>query len=208
MDNCVVSVAFREPYLTHSKAQEAWIRSNDKIDYVVFRDKLPIKGGVDVDDVVGTFQKSLYGFKPHAIQSAVNAGYKKVIWLDPSIMPVDSLDVITNALDEFPILVSSGDAPITKMSSVKARNWFGLEPEDLTDVKHVGGTIYAFNFYDQKAIDVFELWKKAEEQGIFGTQQEFMEGHWADEACMALALHKCGMKQSWVDFKYLNQKEL
>ena len=79
----------------------------------------------------------------------------------------------------------------------------------MESLKHIGGTIYGFNFSNAKSAQVFKLWIKLEEIGLFGTQDDFMAGHWADESCMALALHKCGVAQYWEEkFTYLNQKEL
>ncbi len=206
---CIVSVAFRQPYLRHSKAQEAYVLGMADVDYMVFRDQLPIKDGLETNDIVGTFQKSLYGFKPHAIQRAIDAGYKKIIWLDPSVLPTISMQVLIDALDEHPIIVRSGEEPLSKMCNAKAKQWFNVNDEEIKNERTVAGTIYGFNFNDTKAIEVFNMWKKTEENGIFGTQDDFMAGHWADEACMSLTMYKLGVEKYWCeDFKYLNQKEL
>lgn len=203
-------MAFREPYLTHNERQYNWIKENHPdLKVIAFRDMLPAKGTVHTDNIVSHFQKSLYGFKPHAIQKAIDYGFKKVIWLDPSVLPSITLDYLFNALDESPVIVRKGEHPLADMTNQKAMNWFGVTKEDIKDVKHIGGTVYGFNFHNQKAVDVFHLWKKAEEEGIFGTQDDFMAGHWADESCMALSLFKNGIEQYWESlFTYRNQKEL
>ena len=203
--SCIVSVAFREPYLTHSKKQESVING---VDYLVLRDELPTKDGVMKEDIVTHFQKSLYGFKPHAIQRAIDLGYKKIVWFDPSVLPVTDVKVLFNSLDTHPMIVVLGDAPVTRMANQKSKDWFGVKDEELDGVKHIGGTIYGFNFNNPKALETFNLWKRAEEEGIFGNQDEFMKGHWADEACMSLAMYKTGVEfYKEESFKYLNQKE-
>lgn len=209
-NSIVVSVAFRLPYVTHSIRQEATIRESDpNLKYWAVREALPVKHGFVFEDIVTHFQKSLYGFKPHMIQKARDKGYKKIIWLDPSVLPTVSMQCIIDALDNHPVIVRTGDAPIVKMTNKRVMDWFGVTPDELSEVKHVGGTIYAFNFDDPKAVEVFELWKRAEENGMFGTQDEFMAGHWSDEACMSLSLYKCNVNQVWCkEFGYLNQKEL
>lgn len=205
---CIVSVAFREPYVTHSKRQGEIIW-NQKVDLIAFRDVLPVKEDVVCDDIVSRFQHSLYGFKPHAIQRAIDAGNKLIVWFDPSVLPVSNVQILFDALETHPIIARSGEEWLPKMCNQKAKNWFGVTDEDIKYKHTVAGTIYGFNFNDPKAVEVFNLWKKAEEEGIFGNQDEFMAGHWADEACMALSLHKTGVESYWVqDFKYLNQKEL
>lgn len=207
-DKCIVSVAFREPYVTHSvkQLQTLYYWAYDKI---VFRDQLPYKDGVHTENIVEHFQKSLYGFKPQAIQKAIDKGYRRIVWFDPSVLPVSNVQILFDALETHPIITRPGEEWLPKMCNQKAKNWFGVTDEDIKDKHTVAGTIYGFNFNDPKAVEVFNLWKKAEEEGIFGNQDEFMAGHWADEACMALSLHKTGVESYWVqDFKYLNQKEL
>ena len=206
MKNCIVSVAFRQPYLAHSKRQEEEIKG---VDTMYYRDQLPYKDGIHTEDIVSHFQASLYGFKPHAIQRARNLGYTKIVWFDPSTLPTVDVSVLFKSLDTHPMIVRKGDNPLSKMTNQKAKDWFGVTEGDLVGVNHIGGTVYGFNFNDPKVCEVFELWKKAEEEGIFGNQDSFMAGHWCDESCLALAMLCFGMPQYWEEsFKYLNQKEL
>lgn len=207
---CIVSVAFREPYVTHSKRQEEVIDKTFDGFQIYYRDNLPIKNGNVLGDlIVPTFQKSLYGFKPHAIQRAIDIGYKRIVWFDPSVLPTSDLNDLFKELEQTDMLVVKGDNPIVKMTSPKALEWFGTLQEQLSGINHIGGTFYGFNFNNPKTLEVFNLWKKAEEEGIFGNQDEFMAGHWADESCMALAMFKCGVEQkASKTLTYLNQKEL
>lgn len=209
--NCIVSVAFREPYITHQAKQFIVIAKQDYVsNFNYFTDELPTKNGTIKENIVSEFQKSLYGFKVHAIADTIKEGkFKKVIWLDPSVLPTISIQVLFDSLDEHPIIVRKGEHPLSKMTNQKAKDWFGVTDEQLEGINHIGGTVYGFNFNNQKAVEVFNLWKEAEENGIFGTQDEFMAGHWADESCMALAMFKIGVLQYWEEkFTYLNQKEL
>ena len=208
--NCITSVAFREPYIRHSHTQEIRVKELcTDVDYEVYRDVLPIKHGGHVigDGIIPHFQSSLYGFKPIAIDRVRN--YSKVIWFDPSVLPVTSPQILFDALDIHPIIVRPGEEPLAKMCNAKAKKWFGVTDSDIVNERTVAGTIYGFNFNNPKAVEVFELWKKAEEEGIFGNQDAFMAGHWADEACLSLAMHKLWVGKYWCEeFKYLNQKEL
>ena len=207
--SCVVSVAFRSPYVQHSERQEQVIRDMTPfVSYYAYRDCLPMKDRIETVDIVTRFQESLYGFKPHAIQRMRDKGFKKVIWFDPSVLPTVSVKCILKALDEHPVITRAGENSIVQMTNRKTLDWFGVVPEELRDVKHVAGTVYAFNFDNPKAGEVFELWKRCEESGMFGTQDDFMAGSWCDESAMSLSLYKCNAPQVWCDFQYLNQKEL
>lgn len=208
MDNklAIVTVAFREPYLTHSQNQILAISS--QVDKVIWHhDELPTKGGILKENIVSHFQKSMYGFKPHAVQEAIDLGYDYVVWLDPSVMPTCNMNVLFDFLKVYPIVVRPGEESILKMCNQKAKDYFGLTDEDIKNEKHIAGTVYGFNFTNPQAVEVFNLWKKAEEDGIFGGQGEFMEGHWADEACLSLVMVKCGVPKYWdSNFTYRNQK--
>lgn len=206
---CIVSVAFRNPYVQHMDKLVEFIKNDAQpVDMLFFKDELPSKDGIIKEDIVTHFQKSLYGFKPHAIQQAIEMGYEKIIWLDPSILPTVSLKVLIDALDEHPMVVRTGDAPITKMTNARVKKWFDVTDADLEGVKHIGGTIYCFNFNNLKTREVFDLWRLAEIEGMFGDQDEFMKGDcWADESAMVLSLHKIGVLQYWEEkFTYYNMK--
>lgn len=208
---CICSVAFRQPYLNHNLKQAETISADGSdVDFLYFRDRLPMNGVVHEDNIVEQFQKSLYGFKPHAIQKAIDMGYEKIIWLDPSVLPTVSMQVLIDSLDENPMIVRSGEEWLPKMCNAKAKNYFNVTDEEIKDEHSVAGTVYCFNFNDPKTVEVFELWKKAEMDGIFGTQDDFMKGNnWADEMALSLSMFKLGIPKYWEqNFLFLNQKEM
>ena len=194
----IVSCAFREPYVTHSNKQWEALRDYNKIRFV---NELPYSEGIVKTNIIERFQHSLYGFKPHAIQHALDLGEKLIIWFDPSVMPLEDVSTIYEQLKDNDMLIIKGDNNIKDMTSEKALTYFGS-----ADVNHIGGTIYAFNFNSPKTLEAFNYWKQAELDGVFGNQDEFMNGHWADESCMALSMANAGIEQKQLKFKYRNQK--
>lgn len=197
----IVTCAFREPYLTHNLNQ---LKRINNTSVLTFRDCLPYSEGIIRDNIIDRFQKSLYGFKPNAIQKAIDLGEKYVIWFDPSVLPIDDVSVIYDQLKDSDMLIIKGNNHIKEMTNEKSFKYFGVNP----DVNHIGGTIYAFNFNSEKTKNAFNIWKQAEQDGIFGNQDEFMAGHWADESCMVLSMFKAGIEQKQLNFNYKNQKEL
>jgi len=195
----IVTCAFREPYLSHNTKQLETLKG---VPVLSFRDCLPYGEGLVTENIVERFQKSLYGFKPHAIQKAIDLGFKKVIWFDPSVYPLESVQTIYDQLDKHPMLVIKGDRHIKDMTA----KWL-LDEFKHYDINHIGGTIYAFNFNNQNTLDCFYNWRDLEISGYFGDQEEFMKGHWADESCMALCMAICGIEQVSLNFKYRNQKD-
>lgn len=195
----IVTCAFREPYLSHNIKQ---LETLTGVPVLSFRDCLPYAEGLVTTNVVERFQKSLYGFKPHAIHRAMLIGNSKVIWMDPSVYPMESVQTIYDQLEHNPMLVIKGDNHISKMTSQRV-----LSLTRKHDTNHIGGTIYAFNFDYQETRDCFYKWKSMEECGYFGDQEEHMKGHWADESCMALCMEDFGIEQVSLNFKYRNQKD-
>ena len=202
-NRCVVTCAFREPYVTHHNNQIKLIKEP----VISFVDCLPYGEGVVRSGVVERFQRSLYGFKPWAVKRALDEGYTKIIWFDPSVLPVDSVTSLFDELDNHSMLIRPGANTLDQMTSLNALNWFGVSMETARTLKHIGGTIYGFNFDMPRTRECFDLWLKAEQEGIFGDQEAFMNGHWADESCMSLAMFKTGVEFVATNFKYKNQKE-
>ena len=196
----IVTCAFRSPYLEHNTNQLNTIKG---VPVLSFRDCLPYGEGIVREGVKERFQESMYGFKPHAVQQALGLGHRLIVWMDPSVLPLEDVSTIFEQLSQTDMLVIKGDNHINKMTNEKAFRHFGIRP----DVNHIGGTIYAFNFNNERTINAFQYWKQAETLGIFGNQDEFMKGHWADESCMALSMAKAGIEQQSLVFKYKNQKD-
>lgn len=136
------------------------------------------------------FLDSLYGFKPHAIQEAIDAGFKKVVWVDAAIIL------------HKPIVIDSPMVAIIDSSvlpaSDRALKYYGMTREQSKNLTLVGGSFYYFDFNTPLANMIFDSWKKAEIDGIFGSQHqesfEGLQGHRHDETCMRLSMHLYGHK--------------
>lgn len=131
------------------------------------------------------FLSSLYGFKPHAIQEALDAGFKKVVWMDAAMILHKPIVI------DLPMvaIIDSSTLPASDI----ALKYYGLKREYLQNLNLVGGSFYYFDFNTPKANLIFESWKKAEIDGIYGSQHqesfEGLQGHRHDETCMRLSMH-------------------
>lgn len=130
------------------------------------------------------FLDSLYGFKPHAIQEALDAGYKRVVWVDSAMIlrkPISTEEPMI-------ALIDSSQLP----SSNKALEYFGLKRDQIHGINLVGGSFYYFDFNRPITQMIFGYWKQAEVDGIFGSQHqesfEGLQGHRHDETCMRLSM--------------------
>jgi len=143
-----------------------------------------------------SFYDSLYGFKPWAIQEAIDRGFRKVIFLDPAMILVDKIDY----LFQFDMMAVMDDNLLYNLISDKCRITYLLTNEQIKDRKWhlVGGSIYYFDFTKEVTQKIFETWKSMEEKGLFGSQEEEaterLQGHRADETCMAISMYLHGVE--------------
>lgn len=187
-DIAFVSVAFGDK--RYIKQQMRLIESIDKFhpDSVGFHwtDALPPGSK--------KFLNSLYGFKVHAVLHALNQGYQKIIWIDPACYLLDRIDFYFEWCKQYGVLAIQDDNKLPASDS--ALSFFKYKRNEIQDFHLVGGSMYVFNFPYSES--VFKLWHRAELLGIFGSQFEEasdkLQGHRADESCMALSLYKNGSR--------------
>ena len=182
-----VSVAFGEQYI---KQQERLLESIEKFH--------PDSEGFHWTGILPPgskpFLDSLWGFKVHAVKYALDKGYKKIMFLDPAMILLDRIDFYFDLCNDYGVVAIQDDSKL--VSSDMALDFFGYGRSDLAGMHLVGGSMYAFHFpYSTK---VFELWYEAEKRGLFGSQLDEakgkLQGHRADETCMAFSLYKNGFK--------------
>jgi hypothetical protein len=150
--------------------------------------------------------ESLYGFKVHAVKSALVEGYKKIIWLDTACIlqqPVDYWFSLNQ-----PVLAAKDDNALGKHIGDKALNYYGNP--DITGMNLVGGSVYVFDFNHPDCQKIFDHWAKAEGDGVFGSQQEQASGkinrHRHDESCLSMALYQNGYEPTPCDAMKYNQE--
>lgn len=152
-------------------------------------------------------RESLYGFKSHAIQYAIEKGYKKIIWLDTACILQQPVDYWFDM--NLPVVAAKDDNVLSKCISDKALNYYGNP--DITRMHLVGGSVYVFNFEHPDCQKIFDHWEKAEADGIFGSQAEQSAGkinrHRHDESCLSIALYQNGYEPIGCDVMRYNQDE-
>lgn len=197
-------VAFGEAYVEQQKRLRESILNvypNSKLFF--WTDELP--------EGSKSFYDSMYGFKVHAIQEAKDYGYKKVVFFDPACILQKPFPYTDEFIKRYGVLAAKDDTMLVKVVSDKCLEYFKTNRESLIGHHSVGGSFYYFDFNQAKARLIFEKWKEAEENNIFGSQQEAaseqLQGHVYDEACMALCLYQNDSEPIGVDELSYNQNE-
>lgn len=157
--------------------------------------------GTDLPPGSKSFMDSLYGFKPHLVQEALNRGYKRVICLDPAMILTGKID----GFIKYPMIAVKDDSVLHNVVSDKTLNYYRLTRLEIKENEWhlVGGSFYYFDFYHQVAMNIFTTWLTSEKQGLFGSQQEAaseqLQGHRYDETLMALAMYFNGVEPLGAD---------
>lgn len=184
----ICSVAFGDLYLAQMERLKESVQLHNP-DAKLFFYK------TDLPEGARPMYESLYGFKPHAIHEAIKAGYRRIFWFDPAIIvQKDIRQYCKMAQNHRGVLAVQDDTPLADVCSQNAVNHFGIRRSYLCGKHLVGGSFYYFDFSFFPAFHVFNAWLEAEKKGIFGSQQqeasEQLQGHRADETCMALSMYQ------------------
>lgn len=198
-DFIIISCAFGKRYLEQLDRLEASVKD--------IYPNFPMMSWRN-DQVPGRpHRESLYGFKVHAVQQALDKGYSKIIFLDPACILQHPVDYWFDL--NMPVLAVKDDNKLDKMISQKALNYYSNP--DIAGWHLVGGSLYVFNFNHEKTDLIFDDWANAESDGIFGSQAELsseqINGHRMDESCMAMAMYSHGIEPIGHDVARYNQNE-
>jgi hypothetical protein len=140
-----------------------------------------------------TYEESNYGFKVHAVQEALDKGFKKIFWLDAAMILVKKeLEFYEELSNKYPVVVVKDDNKLINFISQESKYYFGIDDNWLSekDAHLVGGSFYYFDFEKDLTKKIFKLWQDSERDGIFGSSYENIGNHRQDETCMALSLYK------------------
>lgn len=138
------------------------------------------------------FQQSMYGFKVALVNECRRLGYKKIIFLDTSIVLKRPVNEWFELVKQYGVLAPIDRRKLQDTISDQCLNFLSISREYLADNHLVGGSIYVFDFDVEKCQRVFAMWEQMESKGIFGTKEDLEIGkladHRMDESCMAAAL--------------------
>lgn len=192
-DFIILSIAFGDPRYKQQLL-------NLKQSIANFHPTIPFHYWIDGEMPPGSksFSDSMYGFKVWAVNYAKEHEFKKVLWFDPAIIVVNTLEPYFKLVEKYGAVAAEDDNLLANYCGDKAFTYFGKAREDSRLMKEhlCGGSVYAFNFDIELSCKIFERWKQAEVDGMFGSQAEAAAEqnnmHRNDESIMSLALYEAG----------------
>jgi len=199
-DIAVCSLAFEEKYIWRlGRLKETLQNTNPDVTLFSHVNSLP--------PGARQFNDSLYGFKPHCIKEAYDAGFRKIMWIDCTAVVLDKLDYYDQHTEEHGgVLAVQDDNKLTGFCSDRTLKFFGKKRDWLKDKHLVGGSFYYFDFNYEKCQVIFNKWLQAEKDGLFGNMveqcSERLQGHRSDETLMSILLYENGSKPYTRDTRY------
>ena len=200
MGLAVCSLAFGERYSWRlGRLKETLQTTNPEVPLFLWNESLP-PGAREFCD-------SMYGFKPHCVQTARDAGYNRVIFIDSTCVVLDDLHYYDQFSEEYQgVLAVRDDNKITGFCSDRALKYIHKTREWTQDIHLVGGSFYYFDFEKPICQQIFDWWMNTEKLGLFGSMaeqcSERLQGHRSDETMMSLALKLHGGKPYITDTRY------
>lgn len=150
--------------------------------------------------------ESLYGFKPHAVRAALNAGNRQIMFFDPAIILMKPIDFYQEQVKQYGVCCAQDDNKLSPFCDDRSLKHYGLSRDEIRDWHLVGGSFYYFDFDLPLCESIFVRWFLAEGNGLFGSQKEQasgqLQGHRNDESMMAIALYTSGSKPMSGDVRY------
>jgi hypothetical protein len=153
-----------------------------------------------------SMSESLYGFKPHAVKYALDQGHTKIMFFDPAIILMKPIDFYMEKVKEYGVCCARDDNKLSPFCDDRSLKHYGYTRDEIKDWHLVGGSFYYFDFDVPLCEKIYVRWFLAEQNGLFGSQQEQasgkLQGHRNDEAMMAIALYTSGSKPMSDDVRY------
>lgn len=144
------------------------------------------------------FQESLYGFKVHMIRECIQMGYSKIIFFDTAICLEDRVDYWFELAKNRGFLAAHDRQTLDRVTSDACLKYLGITRASVESVNLVGGSLYIMDFDVPLCLNIFMMWSRMEENGLFGKQDDLshdrLQGHRMDETCLALAFMFHGTK--------------
>jgi len=138
-------------------------------------------GGLDSIDIP-------YGFKLCAFKEVQKLGYKRVLWMDASIIPVAKLNsIFSNMIKKQGYFVQANTHTVGKYMNEKCANAFGLTKKDTDAMLSCSSAVIGIDFENEKGKEFFEAWDK-----ISQNPDASLSGR-PDQNLISILLHQLGM---------------
>ena len=143
-----------------------------------------------------------YAFKPCFFKEAQKKGYEKVLWLDCSMIPVDTVQHTFDIIDKKGYICFEESHFIGPYMNEEVANEFGLSLEETHKIKSCLGGNIGINFSHEKGVEFFEKWHEAAQSPV----AFFSPRH--DQNAIAIIIYQLGLEMEPFSRIALDQSEV
>jgi hypothetical protein len=144
-----------------------------------------------------------FAFKPCFFKEVQAKGYKKVLWLDASILPSPevSLNAIFKMIRKIGFFIQAGDHPIGSYMNEESASAFGLTMDEAYNILSCSAAIIGIDFTNPKATALMDAWYKAAHHpyAFFSDR--------SDQNALSILIHQQGLEEGLIPRKFLGSLE-
>jgi hypothetical protein len=140
-----------------------------------------------------------FAFKPCFFQEVRNKGYKKVLWLDSSILPSKdvSLNFVFDIIARIGFFIQAGDHTIGQFMNEQSAAAFGITLEETFNVLSCSAAIIGIDFTKPRGASLINDWYTAahDPYAFFSDR--------SDQNALSILIHKKGLVSDLIPRKLL-----
>lgn len=130
-----------------------------------------------------------YAFKVCFFQEAKRLGYRRVLWLDSSIRPVQSLDSVFHTISKRGYLWYPSGTKLAAYCNREVMEWFGYAPEKAREIDSVAAGLVGLSFEHSMGNLILDRWMEAAK-----AETPFYSPR-CDQNALSLIAHKEGLRE-------------
>ncbi len=145
-----------------------------------------------------------YGFKIHAIQRAIDAGYKQILWLDSSCFAIKNLQPIFDKITETGFAFQDAGHWLGEWANDHTLQYFWINRDGAMEMRMIGNAgLLGLNFDNPDARVFFDKWRQSMVAGCFTgawsnnehteSQDERCRGARHDMSASSAIVHNMGL---------------
>lgn len=160
-----------------------------------------LKGNFDGDVLAFTNEESIgapkhkdnpYAFKVYAIQAAIDAGYKHILYLDSSVFAIKNVLPVFDVIEEEGYFMQEAGHYVGNWCNDVTLDYFGLQRDEAMEMLMYGNAgMLGLNMNEVISQDFFAQWKQSMLDGMFIGS---WSNHRHDMTCGSIIANKLGMK--------------
>lgn len=214
-DCCIVSCAIGPAYQERLHSTRLHCEVNVPEAWRLFYRELPLG--------CPPHEESMYAFKIYAMQRAIDAGFRYILWMDSSFQPIASIEPLWERIRQYGwYAAKQGNSMVGEWSNDETLAHFGVSRDVAMEIRLCYSGLVGLDMQDVTAASIWYEWRGTMQNGLW-TAPHFNEpgkpqtdrgekfaghvsndprvsGHRHDETSLSLILHGMGLTPSTLGF--------